>query len=120
MRNHKLIIQRGFADAIHDGRKTFEVRSLEHEIAVGDVLTFTVVDLDGRFVEHPLANEPHEVTYELTGWGIEDGYGCYGIRPLLTAPRYLQFAEGEEDDLLRLMAEAELDPAPLPMLEAAL
>lgn len=84
-RTHTLDILEPFADAIFDGRKTFEVRGTKHGIKVGDLVTFRVVR-KGAFltkpVDHPINGLRYEVAYILSGWGIEPDHIAFSIRPV--------------------------------------
>lgn len=82
-RTHTLDILEPFADAIFDGRKTFEVRGTKHGIQVGDHVTFRVVRKGALFswpVEHPLNGLRYEVAYILSGWGVEPDHIAFSIR----------------------------------------
>lgn len=77
--NHVLKLQPRFAEAVKEGRKTFEVRRDDRNYKVGDILTFT--DLDKK----PYDMGSYEVTYKLTYEdfpdGISKGYCVLGIKP---------------------------------------
>lgn len=76
--NHVLKLHPRFAEAVKEGRKTFEIRKDDRDYRVGDILTFT--DLDGK----PYGMPPYEVTYKLTHEdfpsGLSDGYCVLGIK----------------------------------------
>ena len=82
---HDLKIDRRFADAIHEGRKTFEVRRNNRGFNAGDRVRFTVVKPGAAFVlpcdDHPLNGAVYRITYVLSGWGIEEGYVVFSITP---------------------------------------
>ena len=92
-KTHYLDVKRKFADAIYDGRKTFEVRSLRHGIEVGDLLTFEVPGCEG----HPIEGRFFDVTYELRGWGIEEGHACYAILPMPESPFLPSLSDDRSD-----------------------
>lgn len=75
--NHVLKLQPRFAEAVKEGRKTFEVRKDDRDYKVGDTLTFT--DLDGK----PYGMPAYEVTYKLPREdfpaGLSDGYCVLSI-----------------------------------------
>ena len=79
---HKIKIRESFADAVYQGDKTFEVRKNDRGYQKGDFVQFTVLyDSDGlEMISHPLMGKTYEITYVLSGWGIEDGYCVFGIK----------------------------------------
>lgn len=81
---HKIKIRESFADAVNRGDKTFEVRKNDRGYQKGDVVQFVVLyDSDGcEMISHPLNEKEYEITYVLSGWGIEDGYCVFGIKPI--------------------------------------
>ena len=84
-----------FADAILSREKTFEIRKNDEGYQKGDVLVFTVMDTEHfENPTHPLNGKEYEITYVLSGWGIENGYVALGI-----VPRIIEAEEGEEDDI---------------------
>ena len=80
---HAIKIRESFADAVNRGDKTFEVRKNDRGYQKGDTVRFIVLyDSDGcKMVSHPLMKKEYEITYVLNGWGIEDGYCVFGIKP---------------------------------------
>ena len=79
---HYIKIRQSFADAVYFGEKTFEVRKNDRGYQKGDVVWFKVL-YDSDKLEmtcHPLNSVPYEITYVLSGWGIEDGYVVFGIK----------------------------------------
>jgi len=81
---HKIKIRESFADAVNRGDKTFEVRKNDRGYQKGDIVQFVVLyDSDGcEMISHPLIGKEYEITYVLSGWGIEDGYCVFGIKPI--------------------------------------
>ena len=81
---HNIKIRQSFAEAVLNGDKIFEVRKNDRGYQKGDLICFTVLyDSDGlEMVNHPLHNKCYEITYVLSGWGIEDGYCVFGIKPV--------------------------------------
>lgn len=79
---HRIKIRESFADAVYKGDKTFEVRKNDRGYNKGDIIEFTVLfDSDGcENMGHPLSKIPYEITYVLSGWGIEQGYVVFGIK----------------------------------------
>jgi len=76
---HELKLKEDFADAIADGRKTFEVRENDRGFQAGDTVEFVVVDRLGLEIGHPLTGREMRITYVLSGWGIKEGYVVFGI-----------------------------------------
>ena len=81
---HRIKIRESFAEAIYDGRKTFEVRKNDRGYQAGDRIQFVVLhDSDGlEMLTHPLMEQEYEITYVLSGWGIKDGFVVLGIKPI--------------------------------------
>lgn len=83
---HELKIEKQFADAVLDGRKTFEVRRNDRGFNAGDLVRFEVVEQGAAFVlrcgNHPLNGEVYRIGYVLSGWGLEDGYVAFSIAPV--------------------------------------
>lgn len=86
---HTIKIKESFADAVLRGDKTFEVRNNDRGYQCGDFVRFTVLyDSDGcEMVSHPLHEIVYKITYVLSGWGIEDGYCVFGIKPVADGER---------------------------------
>ena len=80
---HKIKIRESFANAVNNGDKTFEVRKNDRGYQKGDTIQFVVLyDSDGcEMISHPLMEKTFEITYVLSGWGIEEGYCVFGIKP---------------------------------------
>lgn len=71
-----------FADAILDGSKTFEIRQNDEGYQKGDIIKFNVVD-DWKITQHlhGLNDKLYEITYVLSGWGLQEGFVALGIKP---------------------------------------
>lgn len=76
---HELKIRKEFADSIITGLKTFEVRENDRGFNAGDRVRFKAVDDCGVAIEHPINRDAYEITYVLSGWGIESGYVVFSI-----------------------------------------
>lgn len=76
---HELKIMKPFADAILDGRKTFEVRTNDRGFNAGDTVKFKCVDMLNFWIPHKIEGMPYRITYVLSGWGLTDGYVAFGI-----------------------------------------
>ena len=79
---HEIKIQEPYADAIYDGRKTFEVRLNDRGYNAGDKVRFYVIyKSDGQMnVRHPLHQKVYEITYVHSGLGLEKDYVVFGIK----------------------------------------
>lgn len=78
---HKIKIQKSFADAIMDGRKTFEIRFNDRGYQSGDQISFEVVDSSMFVSFHKIKERIFEITYVLSGYGLKDNYVVFGIKP---------------------------------------
>ena len=81
---HYIKILESFATAVNNGDKTFEVRQNDRGYQKGDIVKFTVLNDSDKLksLTHPLNDKEFEITYVLSGWGIQDGYCVFGIREL--------------------------------------
>ena len=78
---HTIKILVPYADAIIDGRKTFEVRKNDRGYNAGDIVDFRVVDSVGlSMFTHPLNEKQYEITYVHSGLGLEKDYVVFGIK----------------------------------------
>ena len=87
---HELKIEKQFADAVLDGRKTFELRKNDRGFNAGDLVRFEVVEHGVAFTflrdDHPLNGEMYRIGYVLSGWGLEEGYVAFSIAPVYGEP----------------------------------
>lgn len=81
MQTHNIKLSYLFADAVYEGLKTFEIRENDRGYQTGDRIIFTVVDRLGITMPHPVSQTAYKITYLLHGWGLEDGYCVFGIKP---------------------------------------
>ena len=83
---HKIKLREEFADAVLSGEKNFEIRENDRGYQKGDEIRFRVVDEAGFAVNHKLSHTgvKYEITYVLSGWGIQEGYVVFGIRRMET------------------------------------
>lgn len=80
---HTIKILNHYADAIIDGRKTFEVRKNDRGYNAGDRIIFCVIDEDGKFLDlHKLNLMMYEITYVHSGLGLKKGYVVFGIKEI--------------------------------------
>ena len=80
---HNLKIQKPFADAVVEGRKTFELRYNDRGFQAGDTIRFTA--MNGSYCadsEHPINGREYEITYVLEGWGLKENWAALAIREL--------------------------------------
>ena len=77
---HELKIYVPFADAILEGRKTFELRMNDRGFQAGDTVTFTAVESSGVRTFHKIERLTYEITYVLNGYGLENGFVAFGIK----------------------------------------
>ena len=78
MRHYSLILASSFWDAVMEGRKTFEVRKNDRGFNAGDTVEFCGATDDGSAGRY--ADKIFDITYVLSGWGIEPGYVVFGIK----------------------------------------
>ena len=79
MITHSIKLDLSFCDAVLSGRKFFEIRRNDRDYQVGDRVRFAPVD-GGAPTEHAISRRTYEITYLLTGWGLQDGYVAFAIR----------------------------------------
>jgi len=76
---HYLKIEKPFADAVVEGRKTFEVRRNDRGFNAGDTIVFQCV---GGNVElkHKINGRVYKIAYVLSGWGLREAFVAFGIK----------------------------------------
>lgn len=84
---HEIKIQKQFADAVLDGRKTFEVRKNDRGYQAGDQVVFKVMDGELLITDHELNRRTFDIAYVLNGWGIKENYVVFGIKEHAKPPR---------------------------------
>lgn len=77
---HKIKLYNEYCDAVLRGDKTFEVRWDDRNYKRGDLIKFIPVASGGLPIEHPIKNKTYEITYVLSGWGINKGYCVFSIK----------------------------------------
>lgn len=81
---HDLKIQKPFADAVVEGRKTFELRYNDRGFQAGDTIRFTAMNRAySADSTHPINAREYEITYVLEGWGLKQNWVALAIRELL-------------------------------------
>ena len=81
MQIHNIKLNHHFCDAIYDGEKCFEIRRNDRGYQKGYVINFQAVDDIGLSMPHPVNGKQFVITYLLHGFGIQDGYCVFGIKP---------------------------------------
>ena len=81
---HEIKIQKQFADAVLDGKKTFEVRKNDRGYQKGDQVVFRVMDGELLIENHALNRRTFDITYVLNGWGFKENYVVFGIKRTCT------------------------------------
>ena len=95
---HTIKLRKDFMEPVLSGEKCFEVRENDRGYQKGDHVKFRIVDGNGNrderkipnkelkgvytFKPWPIEDEEFEITYVLSGWGIQDGYVVFGIKKL--------------------------------------
>lgn len=83
MKIHEIKLREEFADAVLSGDKCFEIRYNDRGYQKGDLVKFKVVDSLGIPCGfNPLNNGFFEITYVLSGWGLQEGYVVFGIKKI--------------------------------------
>ena len=77
---HVIKIDKPYADAIAEGRKTFEVRINDRGYNAGDLVVFIVKDDGFTVLGHPIADKKYVITYVHSGLGMADRYVAFSIR----------------------------------------
>ncbi len=78
---HHLKIDRPFADAVVDGRKTFEVRRNDRGFNAGDLVEFQCVD-GGVETKHKINARRYKIAYVLSGHGLREAFVVFGIKDI--------------------------------------
>ena len=77
---HELKLRIELCDAVLKGEKNFEVRFNDRGYQKFDLIKFCPVDWTERNVLHEISKKLYEITYVLSGWGLQDGWVAFGIR----------------------------------------
>lgn len=82
---HDLKLSTNFCDAVYTGMRTFDLRKNDRGFQTGDLIRYTPVKFDesetaARFPSHPIQGELYEITYILSGWGLQPDCVALGIR----------------------------------------
>lgn len=77
---HEIKLDTQFCDAVLHGEKTFEVRRNDRNYQKGDLIKFIPVGTCFIPVSHPIKDKVYEITYVLSGWGIQEGFCVFAIK----------------------------------------
>lgn len=77
---HEIKLDIQFCDAVYKGLKTFEVRRNDRGYQKGDWIRFIPIGTLFQPVNHPIKDKVYEITYVLTGWGIQEGFCVFAIK----------------------------------------
>lgn len=87
---HHIKLKEQFCDAVYFGDKPFVIRKNDRQFQKGDYIKFLPVDESGELlfingkevpsVDHPIGDKEYEITYVLSGWGLEQNYVAFGFK----------------------------------------
>lgn len=77
---HEIKLDISFCDLVNNGVKTFEVRKNDRNYQIGDLVRFIPVGVLFHPIDHPIKDKIYEITYILSGWGIEEGFCVFAIK----------------------------------------
>ena len=82
---HDLKLSLNFCDPVYNGLKTFELRKNDRGYQTGDLIRFTPIKFDEsdpveRYPDHPIRSKLYEITYIISGWGLQPDCVALGIR----------------------------------------
>lgn len=86
-KTHHLKLAEEFVEPIGSGDKNFEVRENDRGFQKGDIVVFHQAEITsfgspgGRAEYLPWPLPPFVITYVLSGWGIQNNYVVFGIKP---------------------------------------
>ena len=81
MQTHNIKLNCKYADVVMNGDKNFIIRYNDREYQRGDRVIFTVVNDSKLTVAHPLNREVFTITYLVHGYGLQDNWCVFGIKP---------------------------------------
>ena len=79
-KTHEIKLDIQYCDLVNDGIKTFEIRRNDRNYQKGDLVRFIPIGAFFRLVEHPIKNKVYEITYVLSGWGLQEGFCVFAIK----------------------------------------
>ena len=79
-RLHIIKLKEEYADVVLNGEKSFEVRENDRGYQKGDAVRFQVINKNGEYIKHPLADKEYLIGYVLSGWGLRDNWVAFSIK----------------------------------------
>lgn len=79
MKQIELKILQEYADAKVKGLKPFEIRKNDRNYQVGDLIRYTVIDNEGKGIDHKLSETLWEILY-ITDYAQKKGYIVFSDR----------------------------------------
>ena len=79
---HDIKLDISFCDPVYNNIKTFEIRRNDRNYQVGDYIRFKPVGLLFQEVDHPIKYNLYEITYILSGWGLQEGFCALAIKQI--------------------------------------
>lgn len=82
MKAHELIINEEFCDAIVSGDRNFDIQQNDRGYQKGDHIIFRprITNPYRAHLTHDIERKEYEITYVLSGWGLEQGYVVFGFK----------------------------------------
>ena len=77
---HRIKLNEAFCDDVLDGRKNFEIRLNDRYYQAGDHIKFIPIDNYGVEWRHPISERTYQITYVISGYGLERGHVAFGIK----------------------------------------
>jgi ASC-1-like (ASCH) protein len=78
MKTHELKLSPNFWEPVISGKKCFEIRKNDRDYRQGDrVIFYQTLENDETAY---LVSPEFKITYVLSGWGLQEGYVCFGIK----------------------------------------
>ena len=77
---HKIKLDISFCTPVNNGEKPFEIRKNDRGFQKGDLVQFVPVK-NGIETHHPIEVKTFKITYVMNGYGIENGFCVFGIKP---------------------------------------
>lgn len=81
IQTHYIKLNEKYCNAVYEGDKTFEIRRNDRGYQKGDRIVFQSVNDAGLTVPHEVNRQAYMITYLLHGYGLQDGYCVFGIKP---------------------------------------
>lgn len=82
MKTHHLKLLDEFCDEVLSGEKNFEVRNNDRGFQKGDSVVFHCIEKNGLTATHLINFATFEITYVLSGWGIQPEHVAFGIKKI--------------------------------------